>query len=85
MEELWIEEGIEIGIEKGIEKGIQKGIEKGIEKGIASGEWMGKVQLLETLLDRTPTESAVLRKQTVRQLQTRFHKLEREYDKKHRR
>ena len=73
IEEIWLEEGME------------KGIEKGIAKGITSGEWMGKVQLLETLLGRTPTESVVLRRETVRQLQARFHKLEREYAKEHRR
>lgn len=84
LEEIWLEEGIEKGIEQGIEQGIERGIERGIEKGRQEGEWIGKIELLEKLLGKTQTASVILKKETLKQLQSRFNKLEKEYDAKHR-
>jgi hypothetical protein len=72
IEEIWLEEGIE------------KGRQEGHQEGIECGEWIGKVNLLETLLRQEPTSLAILKKETLRQLRARFHKLDKEYHKKHR-
>jgi hypothetical protein len=63
---------------------LEEGIEKGIQHGIACGEWIGKVELLESFLSKAPTPASVLKRETLPQLKARFQKLEKEYHKKHR-
>jgi hypothetical protein len=84
LEEIWLEEGMEKGMAKGRQEGMEKGIQQGRQEGIECGEWIGKVQLLESLMNKAGTPATTLKKESLKQLKSRFQRLEKEYHRKHR-
>ena len=50
--EAYIQEGVEKGMEQGLKKGREQGRELGLEQGLSRGLIIGRIQLLESLLNR---------------------------------
>ena len=67
------------------QEGRMEGRMEGLEEGMECGEWIGKVRVLEQLMGREQTPSQELAKLRLRQLQSRYQKLEKEYHGKYRR
>ncbi len=67
---------IESARREGLETGLEKGREEGIEKGREEGVLIGKIQVLEQLLDEPPTPTAHLSQRSVAELDTLLAQLQ---------
>jgi flagellar biosynthesis/type III secretory pathway protein FliH len=54
--EQWAEQWKTAGLEQGIEQGLERGLEQGLER----GELLGKIELLQQLLQYPPTPKSEL-------------------------
>ncbi|MCA9140069.1 MAG: hypothetical protein KDB00_25025, partial [Planctomycetales bacterium] len=54
------QEGRQEGREEGRQEGLEEGLEKGLEEGLEKGKLAGKLQMLQELLDVSPTTDAEL-------------------------
>ncbi|MEM9825276.1 MAG: Rpn family recombination-promoting nuclease/putative transposase [Planctomycetota bacterium] len=59
-----LQEGEQLGLQKGEQLGLQKGeqlgLQKGEQRGLQKGEWVGRIHMLEDLLQEAPTPSTEL-------------------------
>jgi predicted transposase YdaD len=65
-------------------EGLQEGIGRGRQEGRQEGEWIGKVELLEQMLETPATPKHLLLAEPLAKLQARFNILEKEYRKRFR-
>lgn len=80
----WKQEGLEKGRQEGLEKGLEKGHKKGMQKGRTLGEWIGKIELMEQFLGRTPTPKKELDEQSIEWMERYYREMETEYDQRFR-
>ena len=69
--------GIERGWERGREEGLEQGLEQGLERGKELGALIGKVQLLEQLLNLPQSDERSLSKLAPAELTARMSELQR--------
>ena len=68
-----------------INRSIAKGKAEGKAEGTASGMWIGKLQLLQSLMEVPVTPAEDLELLSTQELMTRFHALQGEYDRRFKR
>ncbi|MFM7164877.1 MAG: hypothetical protein ACKO3T_06480 [Planctomycetaceae bacterium] len=71
-----VEEGREQGREEGREQGREEGREQGRELGLVKGIQIGRIQLMQQLLDQPVTPEPDLRSQSLDELQALAAQLE---------
>jgi hypothetical protein len=79
-----LEQGLERGLEQGLEQGIEQGLEQGIERGLEHGQWIGKIRLLQDLMQE-PESTEPLEGMPITKLKKAFRALEKRYNQRFKR
>ena len=66
--------------DKLIARGKAEGMAEGEARGEARGIWIGRIQMLEEMLGKTPTARSELEQKKLEQLEKSYRRLQREYD-----